>query len=179
MRLRLRNANPEDLHCGILLKENGPHCGHETCRLCRMTQKSSKGIYQTATAHLMMHQSGLLQPHEVSPEKAYCLLLAAWSSLQSVKPRKLHLNYVCAATGPRATRVKKNKQQNKQKNSCYLVLNGSHVALIPPVQRTRGLQEVGLQEQGPLHLSLCFVLVAVHELPELLVGLWEQRQECN
>lgn len=66
-----------------------------------------------------------------------------------------------------------------KKNNCYLVLNGSHVALIPPVQRTRGLQEVGLQEQGPLHLSLCFVLVAVHELPELLVGLWEQCQESK
>lgn len=52
-------------------------------------KKSPKGIYQTATAHLMMHQSGLLQPHEVSPEKAsVCLLLAAWSSLQSVKTKE-------------------------------------------------------------------------------------------
>lgn len=73
----------------------------------------------------------------------------------------------------RASSNQEEKQKQKTPGT-YLVLNGSHVALIPPVQRTRGLQEVGLQEQGPLHLSLCFVLVAVHELPELLVGLWEQ-----
>lgn len=138
-------------------------------------KKSPKGIYQTATAHLMCTSLvcyNHTRCHLKKPPSASYLQPDLVYSLY--KPRKLHLNYACAATGPRATRVKKNQQ-----NSCYLVLNGSHVALIPPVQRTRGLQEVGLQEQGPLHLSLCFMLVAVHELPELLVGLWEQRQECK
>lgn len=58
--------------------------------------------------------------------------------------------------------------------SRYLVLNGGDVAFIPPVQGTWGLQEVGLHEQGPCDLPLCFVLVAIHDLPELLVGLERQ-----
>lgn len=107
------NANPEDLHCGILLKENGPHCGHETCRLCRMTQKkkkkkSPKGIYQTATAHLMCTSLvcyNHTRCHLKKPPSASYLQPDLVYSLY--KPRKLHLNYACAATGPRATRVKK------------------------------------------------------------------------
>lgn len=53
----------------------------------------------------------------------------------------------------------------------YLVLNGGDVALVPPVDGTGGLQEVGLHEEGSGELPLCFALVAVHELPELLVRL--------
>lgn len=57
----------------------------------------------------------------------------------------------------------------------YLVLDGSDVAVIPPVHRTWGLQEVGLHEKGPLELPLRFALVAVHDLPELLVSLWRDK----
>lgn len=53
----------------------------------------------------------------------------------------------------------------------YLVLNGGDVALVPPVDGTGSLQEVGLHEEGSGELPLSFALVAVHELPELLVRL--------
>lgn len=71
--------------------------------------------------------------------------------------------------------VRRDNGAQKQKNIVYLVLNGCDVSLIPPVQGTRGLQEVGLHEQRPLELSLRFELVAVHDLPELLVSLQENK----
>lgn len=57
----------------------------------------------------------------------------------------------------------------------YLVLDGGDVSLIPPVHGTWGLQEVGLHEKGSPELPLCFALVAVHDLPELLVRLWKDK----
>lgn len=42
-----------------------------------------KAFMSQPHGHLMMHEFGLLQPHEASPEKASsCFLLTAWSSLQ-------------------------------------------------------------------------------------------------
>ena len=61
----------------------------------------------------------------------------------------------------------------------YLVLNGSDVALVPPVQRLWGLQEVGFHEQGALDLLVLFVLVAVHDLPELLMRLWKEAKRSK
>lgn len=58
---------------------------------------------------------------------------------------------------------------------CYLILNGSDVALVPPVHSTWGLQKVGLHEQRPLGFAVSFALVAVHDLPELIVGLWKSK----
>lgn len=55
----------------------------------------------------------------------------------------------------------------------YLVLNGGDVALVPPVEGAWGLQEVGLHEQGSPGFPLWLQLVAIHDLPELLMSLWE------
>lgn len=54
-----------------------------------LKKKSPKRHLSDSHSTPDVHQSGLLQPHEVSPEKAsVCLLLAAWSSLQSVKTKE-------------------------------------------------------------------------------------------
>lgn len=66
-------------------------------------------------------------------------------------------------------------REEQKENGLYLVLNGGDVAILPPVQSIRSLQEVGRHEQGPLACSVSFVLVAVHDLSELLVCLWRQK----
>lgn len=57
----------------------------------------------------------------------------------------------------------------------YLVFNGGDVALVSPVEGTWGLQEVGLHEQGSPEFPLWLQLVAIHDLPELLVSLREDK----
>lgn len=57
----------------------------------------------------------------------------------------------------------------------YLVLDGGDVALVPPVDGAWGFQEVGLHEQGSPEFPLGLQLVAIHDLPELLMSLWEDK----
>lgn len=59
----------------------------------------------------------------------------------------------------------------------YLVFNGGDVALFSPVDGTWGLQEVGLHEQGSTEFPLWLELVAIHDLPELLVSLQEDKSQ--
>lgn len=59
----------------------------------------------------------------------------------------------------------------------HLVLDGSDVALLSPVHSFRGLQVTGFHEQRALVLPLSRLLVAVHELPELFVGLGRKKSE--
>lgn len=53
----------------------------------------------------------------------------------------------------------------------HLVLDRSNISLLSPVQLAWGLQEVGLHEERPLGLSVVFMLVTIHDLPEFLMGL--------
>lgn len=59
----------------------------------------------------------------------------------------------------------------------YLVFNGGDVALVPPVHGPWGLQEVGLHEQGSSEIPLWLQLVAIHDLPKLLVSLQEDKSQ--
>lgn len=59
--------------------------------------------------------------------------------------------------------------------SYYLVFDRRDVALVPPVHGTWSLQEAGLHEKGPCEFPQWFALVAIHNLPELLVSLWKDK----
>jgi len=66
------------------------------------------------------------------------------------------------------------RRDNARETEAYLVFDRGHVALLPPVHSTGGFHVAGLHEQGPLEPPLLLGLVAVHQLPELLVSLEER-----
>lgn len=91
----------------------------------------------------------------------------------------LHVEEVEWKICPQTSQMKLDNSQLAKKNvyfrenrSCYLVLDGRYISFCPPVQRLRDVQEAGLLEKGP-NLQLCFRFVALHNLPELLLSLWE------
>uniref|UniRef100_A0A0E9XXM5 Uncharacterized protein n=1 Tax=Anguilla anguilla TaxID=7936 RepID=A0A0E9XXM5_ANGAN len=102
-------------------------------------------VHEAAVAALVPFRPGAL--HQV---------LLAQRHQRARLPELLALHGASGAEGPAGTAL-------------TLVFHWSDVALLSPVNLARGLQEIGLQEHRPLGLPLCFALVTIHDLPELLV----------
>lgn len=58
----------------------------------------------------------------------------------------------------------------------HLVFDRSNISLLSPVQLAWSLQEVRLHEERSLGLPLLLVFVAIHDLPEFLMGLKTESQ---